>query len=209
MAIITNTNLQNTRHDAMEFTGRWRESFGRPSPQGVWMLYGKSGSGKTAFALQLAKYLTGFGRVLYWSIEQGNSASFQRAWKREGMRECGSGIMIADDGEDIKGIEALMLKKRGPRILIIDSLTPLRAKKFGIAEFDGLRKRLKGKLLIWIGHERRGLPDTVVGDYILKLADLKMRALGFRVMTNARSGESLRDFTVWEKGSAEYWGTAI
>ena len=87
------------------------------------MLYGKSGSGKTAFALQTAKYLTGFGRVLYWSIEQGNSVSFQKAWKREGMSECGSGIMIADDGEDIEGIEALMLQKRDPRIPVIDSLT--------------------------------------------------------------------------------------
>jgi KaiC/GvpD/RAD55 family RecA-like ATPase len=214
MAFITNINLQNTRHEAMLFDGRWRDSFGCPSPCGAWLIYGTSGSGKTGFALQLAKYLTQFDKVLYWSIEQGNSPSFKQAWMREGLDECGNDIMLADEDNSFDGIVRQLTQKRGRNILFIDSLTPLRAKSyseakyeyFGIRQYESFRKRLKGKLIVWIGHEQATRPDTKVGDYILKLADLKMRVEGWKVFTNTRSGKSLQDFVIWEQGATGYWG---
>ena len=207
MAFITNINIQNTRHDCMKFTGRWKDSFGCPSPFGVWLIYGQSGCGKTSFSLQLTKYLTQFDRVVYWTLEQGNTQSFQESWLRERMEECGSDVLIADDDESLASIQRVMGQKRGRGILIIDSLTPLRARQFNVNSYEMFRKRMKTKLLVWISHEKQGLPDTAVGDYILKLADLKIRIEGFKAAVNTRSGEALRDFVIWEKGCAEYWGS--
>ncbi|GHV31540.1 hypothetical protein FACS1894177_06360 [Bacteroidia bacterium] len=206
MSFITNTNLQNTRHDTMPFEGRWRDSLGRPAPFGSWLIYGTSGSGKTSFPLQVAKYLTRFSRIMYWSIEQGNSQAMKVAWMRENMDECGKNIMLADEDETFDSITKRMNQKwSGYGVLIVDSLTPLRAKRFNIESYESIRKQMKGKLLIWISHESKGNPDTSVGDYILKLADLKIRIEGFKAMINTRSGNSLCDFVIWEQGAIDYW----
>jgi hypothetical protein len=205
MAFITNRNLQNTRHETLLFTGSWRDSLGSPSPFGSWLIYGTSGSGKTSFALQTAKYLTKFSRVIYWSIEQGNSQAFKIAWLREKMDECGTGVLLADEDETFESIEVKMKQKwSGFGVLIIDSLTPLRAQQFNVINYNSFKKRMKDKLLIWISHEKHGLPDTNVGDYILKLADLKIRVAGFRASVNTRSGSSLSDFVIWEQGFRDY-----
>ncbi|MDR2964011.1 MAG: hypothetical protein LBU90_10335 [Bacteroidales bacterium] len=217
MAFFTNNNIVTTKHETLPFSGKWHDSFGCPPVSGSWILYGSSGSGKTSFALQLAKYLTNYERVLYWSIEQGNSKTFQKAWKRENMQECGSNIIVADGDTGFEMIIKTMTQRKGRNILIVDSLTPLRyfnefkngvhsIKSFGVAEYIKFCKRMKGKLIIWISHEKQGLPDTTVGDYIMKLADLKMRCEGYKVMTNSRAGESMKDFIVWERGAREYKG---
>ena len=189
----------------MPFTGEWFDSFGTPATTGSWIMYGTTGSGKTSFALKLAKYLTNFDRVLYWSLEQGNSQTFQKSWKREKMKDCGTDIMLADEEEDFNSIVKKMNARRGQNILIIDSLTPLKGKMFNIIAYERFRKRMKGKLIIWLSHEKNGLPDTKVGDYILKLADLKMRVEGFTVMTNSRAGDKMKDFIIWKKGADEYF----
>jgi hypothetical protein len=216
MAFYSNSNIVATKHKTFRFTGRWFDSFGEPPTSGSWMIYGTSGSGKTGFALQLAKYLTGFDRVLYWSLEQGNSKTFQSAWKRERMTDCGNRIILADSDATFEDIIKKMSQRKGCDILFVDSLTPLRyyteeqadgeltVKNFGVVAYERFRRRMKDKLLIWLGHEKGGAPDTSVGDYIMKLADLKMRVEGFKVMTNSRAGNRMADFTVWEKGAREY-----
>jgi len=57
-----------------------------------------------------------------------------------------------------------------------------------------------------VSHEKNGIPDTNVGDYIMKLADLKMRVEGFKVTVNSRAGDKMKDFLIWEKGANEYIG---
>ena len=48
----------------MDFKGRWLASFGVPERSGIWIIWGNSGNGKTRFAMQLAKYMTQFGKVV-------------------------------------------------------------------------------------------------------------------------------------------------
>jgi len=206
MAFFSNRNIVATKHKTMAFTGKWLDSFGKPPVTGSWIIYGTSGSGKTGFALQLAKYLTNFDRVLYWALEQGNSTAFQIAWKREKMAECGNDIMVADANEDFDMIEKTMKQRKGRGILIIDSLTPLKGQSFNIITYENFHRKMKDKLLIWVSHEKNGIPDTNVGDYIMKLADLKMRAEGFKVTVNSRAGDKMKDFIIWEKGANEYIG---
>jgi len=206
MAFFTNSNIVETKHKTMAFTGKWLDSLGEPPVSGSWIIYGTSGSGKTSFALKLAKYLTRFDRVLYWTLEQGNTKTFQSAWKREKMADCGTDIMVADEDVNFEMIEKTMKQRKGRGILIIDSLTPLKGQSFNIVAYERFRKQMKNKLLIWLSHEKNGIPDTNVGDYILKLADLKMRVEGFKVTVNSRAGDKMKDFIVWEKGANEYNG---
>jgi GTPase SAR1 family protein len=196
----------NTRHELFGFDGRWKSSFGSPPKSGAWIIYGTSGSGKTSFALQLVKYLTRFERVLYWSIEQGNSAALQASWIRERVNECGNDVLLADEEVTFDAVVRQLKQRGGRHILVVDSLTPLRAQSFDVRRYEAFRKRLHGKLIIWLGHERGCEPDTVTGAYILKMADLKMRVEGFRVMTTNRMGNSFPDYTIWEQGCREYWG---
>ncbi len=217
MAFFSNNNIVSTKHETLKFTGKWLNSFGEAPASGDWFIYGTSGSGKTGFALQLAKYLTNFNKVLYWSREQGNSKTFQKSWNREKMQECGNKITVADDETTFDEVIKKMTQRKGFDVLIIDSLTTLRyytelingepvVKNFSIVAFERFRKRTKGKLRIWLSHEKNGLPDTSVGDYIMKLSDLKMRCEGFKVMTNSRAGDKMEDFVIWKKGADEYKG---
>jgi hypothetical protein len=205
VAFFSNNNILATKHKTLPFTGRWLDSFGEPPATGSWIISGTSGSGKTGFALQLAKYLTNFDRVLYWTLEQGNSKTFQKSWIRENMAECGTKIMVADEEENAEKIIKTMCQRSGRGILIVDSLTPLKGQSFNILQYERFRKRMKGKLLIWLSHEKGGIPDTNVGDYIWKLADLKTRLEGFKAMTNSRAGDKMEDFIVWRQGAEEYW----
>ena len=83
----SNAKIRSKRFKVVEFTGPWKDAIGMPVLQGTWLIYGGSGSGKTSFCLQLAKYLSQFARVLYNSLEQGLSPTMQSAWIDNGMEE--------------------------------------------------------------------------------------------------------------------------
>lgn len=87
----------------------------------MWLIWGDSGSGKTTFTLQLCKYLAGFGRVAYDSLEQGLSLSLQRAWERVDMAEAGSNIILLNK-EELPELRARLSKRKSPEIVVIDSL---------------------------------------------------------------------------------------
>ena len=92
---ISNRNVLDAKFDIADFSGKWLEAFGKPELRGAWIIYGESGSGKTHFALQLLKYLSGFvNRAAYDTLEQGLSLSFQNAWKDVAMQEVGSRVIV-------------------------------------------------------------------------------------------------------------------
>ena len=76
---ISNKNVLAAQFETANFTGPYLASFGRPELRGAWIVWGGSGSGKTTFTLMLCKYLAGFRRVAYDSLEQGLSLSLQKA----------------------------------------------------------------------------------------------------------------------------------
>lgn len=99
------------RFELADFDGDYLASFGRPELRGAWLIYGGSGCGKTTFVMQVSKYLTRFGRVAYDSTEQGLSASLQTAWKRVGMEEVGSRIILLEK-ESLKELTVRLKKNK-------------------------------------------------------------------------------------------------
>ena len=77
MKVWSQKNLEDIRHEYIDFDGEWYLAFGRPEKSGCWIIYGKSGQGKSSFALQLARKFDEMGlRVLYLTLEMGACDDF-------------------------------------------------------------------------------------------------------------------------------------
>ena len=204
---ISNNNVLTAKFDVAAFEGEFLASFGRPELRGSWIVYGGSGCGKTTFSLQIAKYLTRFGRVAYDSLEQGLSLSLQKAWKRVGMEEVGSGIILLNK-ENLEDLKVRLAKKRSPEIIVIDSVHYLW--KFKVDDYKQLRDEFPNKLFIFIAHENGGMPDGHVAKKIRYDADIKIRVEGYKAFVTTRyedsdKGEGGADFIIWEQGANDYW----
>ena len=210
---ISNKNVLAAQFETAEFTGAYLASFGRPELRGAWIVWGGSGSGKTTFTLMLCKYLAGFRRVAYDSLEQGLSLSLQKAWERVAMEEAGSNIILLNK-EDLPELRARLRKRKSPEIIVIDSVQYLT--KFYMQQFKELKAEFPNKLFIFISQADKAEkdPDGYVAKKIRYDADIKIRVEGYKAFVTTRyedseKGEGGADFIIWEKGAADYWAQQI
>ena len=195
MAGLTINNILSQKHSLLDFDGAWRATFGTPSEVGVWTIQGRSGSGKTTFALMLAKYLQGLGeRIIYWSIEQCGDYGFQAAVRRAGLDSRGIKF-YGNEPEAFDEVLNDMERTRGHYdVLIVDTLTALhynRVRGFLQRDFNALAKRLQNRLIVFVCHEKEGSGgqiETPAGDYIKQQANVKITVVGFTAYANARAG---------------------
>ncbi len=210
---ISNKNVLAAQFETANFTGPYLASFGRPELRGAWIVWGGSGSGKTTFTLMLCKYLAGFRRVAYDSLEQGLSLSLQKAWERVAMEEAGSNIILLNK-EDLPELRARLRKRKSPEIIVIDSVQYLT--KFYMQQFKELKAEFPNKLFIFISQVDKAEkdPDGYVAKKIRYDADIKIRVEGYKAFVTTRyedseKGEGGADFIIWEKGAADYWAQQI
>lgn len=210
---ISNKNVLAAQFETADFDGPFLASFGRPELRGVWLIWGDSGSGKTTFTLQLCKYLAGFRRVAYDSLEQGLSLSLQKAWERVGMAEAGSNIILLNK-EDLPELRARLRKRKSPEIIVIDSLQYL--DKFYMKQFKDLKAEFPDKLFVFISQaDKAGKdPDGYIAKKIRYDADIKIKVEGFKAFVTTRyedrdKGEGGADFIIWEQGANDYWAEQI
>ena len=203
---ISNRDVAAARFETVPFEGEWLAAIGRPELRGSWLVFGQSGSGKTTFALQLARYLSRFARVAYNTLEQGLSLSFQSAWIRTGMEEAGSAIGVLDK-EPLSQLRQRLAKRRSPQVVIIDSLTALPG--FTRKDYLSLVGGFPGKLFVFLAHERKGLPDPAIAETVRRLSEVKIYVEGFRAHISSRyacpeRGEGGSDYIIWRQGADEY-----
>ena len=203
---ISNRDVAAARFETVPFEGEWLAAIGRPELRGSWLVFGQSGSGKTTFALQLARYLSRFARVAYNTLEQGLSLSFQSAWIRAGMEEAGSAIVVLDK-EPVAQLRQRLSRRRSPQVVIIDSLTamPGFTRKDYLSLVDGFPR----KLFVFLAHERKGLPDPAIAETVRRLSEVKIYVEGFRAHVTTRyacpeRGEGVSDYVIWKQGAEEY-----
>ncbi|MBQ9072967.1 MAG: ATP-binding protein [Muribaculaceae bacterium] len=204
---ISNKNVVNAKFEVAEFDGAFLASFGKPELRGSWIIYGGSGSGKTAFVMQLSKYLTRFRRVAYNSLEQGLSLSLQKAWERVAMEEVGSRIILLAK-ESLQDLKLRLSKKQSPDIVVIDSVQYWHGLKW--SDFTSLKDGYPNKLFIFVSHERGNLPDGKLAQKIRYDSDVKIRVEGYKAFVTTRYespelGEGGKDFVIWEDGANKYW----
>lgn len=203
---ISNRDVVAARFETVPFDGEWLASIGRPELRGSWLVFGQSGSGKTTFALQLARYLSRFCKVAYDTLEQGLSLSFQSAWVRTGMEEAGNAVMVLDK-EPVTQLRQRLSRRRSPQVVIIDSLTamPGFTRKDYLSLVDGFPR----KLFVFLAHERKGLPDPAIAETVRRLSEVKIYVEGFRAHVTTRyacpeRGEGVSDYVIWKQGAEEY-----
>lgn len=192
--------LETNFHPA-GFDGEMLEFMGDPELRGCWIVWGESTSGKTSFCLQLAKYLTQFGRVAYDSIEEGISLSLRRAIERTGMLECGNRFLVIDK-EPIEDLEKRLQKQKSPDVIFIDSV-----------QYTGLNKltakalvnQYPKKLFVFVSHAAGKLPDGRTANAIRYDAMVKIVIAGYQAKAQSRfGGQNDKVYTIWEEGARNY-----
>lgn len=183
-----------------EFTGQWQAAIGNPAKSGTWIIWGASGNGKTSFVMQLAKYLCGFGKVIYDSLEEGTSLSFQKSLKRHGMEDTRKRLMVLDREPMDQLSERLSRKKSAP-IVIIDSF---QYSGLSYQAYCEMKEHHSNKLLIFISHAEGMKPEGRPAKKVEYDADVKIFVSCFKAMCKSRfldhPGEPI---TVWEEGAAK------
>jgi len=194
-------DLLKKRFREMEFEGKWKDSFGEPSMSGVWLMWGHSGNGKTRFSMQLAKYLTRFGRVAYNTLEEGASKSFKMAVEATKMIEVKKKFIILDR-EPIDELKIRLRKRKSPDIIVVDSFqyTGLNKK-----EYKELKEEFGKKLFIFISHAEGKNPEGRIAKFVRYDADVKILIQGYKAFITSRYGGG-KEYVVWDKGAKEYWG---
>ena len=186
----------------LAFEGEWLDLIGEPELTGCWIIKGDSGNGKTTFNLQLAKYLTNFGKVAYNTIEEGARATFQRAFKKVNMKPC-KGKLIVLHKEGYEELLARLRKPKSPNIIFIDS----------VQYFDADKRRIKAminefpnKLFIFISHVEgsNNKPTGSTAKAVMYDADVKITVEGFKAFPISRYGGTV-PYVIWKEGADDYW----
>lgn len=74
---ITGADLAKKRFDNLKFDGKWKELLGLPEPRFYGIIWGDGKAGKSFSTIELAQYLTKFGKVAYMSFEEGAGQTIQ------------------------------------------------------------------------------------------------------------------------------------
>lgn len=187
-------DLQKQRFKTFDFRHEFLASFGRPETNGCWLIWGKSGNGKTRMALQLAKYFAQTTKVYYNTLEEGTRLSFLTALEANNMEAVGSNFQFQN--EDYEIMVARLERKRSAKIVFIDSLQYLRI-NFG--KYIELRRKFPDKLFVFISHAKNDLPKGALADEIMYDADIKVFVKGFVANIHSRFGGN-EPFVIWEQG---------
>jgi predicted ATP-dependent serine protease len=91
---------------------------GRPSPEFRAIVYGPPKNGKSTFVLEFAKYLCGFGSVMYVSAEELIAKTFRDRMMRLGITEQDNICILAE--RKYSDIKRAITNWR-PRFLVVDS----------------------------------------------------------------------------------------
>jgi hypothetical protein len=201
MKALTARQVIEKKRVIYEFTERYAESFGSPEKNAIWMIFGKSGNGKTHFVLLLCKYLAeNFGSVAYNSLEEGDKKSFAIALEHVGMIDVHRFNLIPSI--PMNEFVDRLAKRHQSNFAVIDSI-----QYSGITYHDhaAIKKRLKNKSLIYISHGNGNNPDGKTADKVRYDADIKVHVIGFIASVRSRYGGN-KPFIIWEEGAKKYWG---
>lgn len=194
------SEILSMRFKVFPFEGKWQKAFGRPERSGVWFIWGKSANGKTSFAMQLCKYLCKFERVVYNSLEEGDSMTMQKTLQRFDMIEVNRRFTVTK--EPMVEFNRRLLQKKSPNIAVIDSL---QCTKLTYNRLRSFVEKHPNKLIIIISRARGIHPSGEVAAEAKYDADLKVYVEGFRAFNNGRTTGEDGFFDVWAERAQKYW----
>ena len=98
MRALSIANIEDKKYDYIPFEGEFAEAFGHRERGGIWIIYGKSGMGKTRFTLDLAREFDRIGfNVLFATLEMGICSDFHNELQAAGIRSRLQRIKFVDE----------------------------------------------------------------------------------------------------------------
>lgn len=186
---------------SITLTGEWGNCIGTMDRHGVVFIWGNSGNGKTSAVISLCKELSEYGKILFVSLEEGFSLSFQNSLKRFDMESCGSKFQVIDKATPEELIQRLT-KPRSPEFVVIDSYQYLGMSYKQYIEF---KSKLQNKLLIFLSHADGKQPSGRAAKAVKYDAMLKIWVEGYVAHSNGRFIGPTGKAVIWEQGAYEYW----
>lgn len=184
------------------FEGDWLKSLGLPESNGVWIIWGNSGNGKSRFCMMLARELTKYGKVAYNALEEGARKSMQI-----NVREC---KMDAADvkrnftiwnRESIDNVRARLQRKKHPRFVFIDSF---QYTHLTYRQYIALKEEFPDVLFIMVSHAEGREPEGKTAKRVKYDADIKIRVEGYKAFPTSRLGGG-EPYVIWPEAAAKYW----
>lgn len=184
-----------------ELSAEWRKAFGEPERNGVWFVWGRSGSGKTSFVLQLCKELCRFGKVAYDSLEEGASISMKNAFIRAGMQDVARRLVLLDN-ENMEELDKRLSRKKSPDTVVIDSY---QYTGMSFEDYLAFKRRHRNKLIVIISQADGTRPKGRTAGRVMFDASLKIWVEGYRAMSKGRFFGEKGYYTIWAERAEEYW----
>lgn len=201
------TELLAKKYKTLPFVGDWKRCMGLPAVNFKMIAVGDSGNGKTSFITMFCKMLAGLdqGKVLYNSIEEGDSASIQDSWRSMGMADVAGNILLLDK-EPVPSLINRIKKSRSIKFVVLDSIQMARMNE---EQYDQLKKAAgKRVALIFISHAEGKLPKGSLAKDIRYDADIKVYIEGFVAQITSRYGTK-GGLVIWKQGAEDYWGATL
>lgn len=196
--------LMQTKYDMVKLDGMWANLIGPEIElKGGVFIWGDSGFGKTRFSLNLAKYLSQFERVLYNSMEEGNSATQQIAWQEAQMVDVKGRVHLLDN-EPIDELQVRLAKRTCQRICIIDSF---QYSGLSYTDWRTMKDKNRNKLFIFLSHADGRRPQGRTADRVRYDCGIKIFINGFVAYPRSRYGGNI-PMVLWEEGARRYHGDA-
>jgi len=181
---LTVQNLVKKRFKTYPFTGFFKEVFGTPSTNGIWLIYGKEKNGKTWGALLLSEMISQYTKVLYISAEEGTDLEFQNAVKRAKIDTENKNLHFAEY-ETIDELYIRLKKRKAPKVIVLDNLTIYNEELRGNG-IKKLKQDFPNTHFICVAHEERNKPYTAAAQMASKLAKVIIRVIGLTLIVGGR-----------------------
>jgi hypothetical protein len=198
---ISVINLLDQKYRLLNWDGEWFEAFAKPELSGTWIVWGKSGNGKTTFIMQLIKELAKNGKVLFDSLEEGQAQTIRNAYQRVAMVDVKKNVLLVSDGyNDL--IERLH-RRNSPNIVVIDSFQHL---QIDYKQYIVLKETFPKKIFIFVSHSDGNLPAGRPAKSVMFDASLKIYVEGYRAFSKGRYIGEKGYMNIWNQGAINYWG---
>lgn len=202
---LTVKEVMRRKRETFPFEGLWAAAFGQPERTGVWFVWGNSGNGKSSFVMQLCKELCKYDRVVYDSLEEGNSLTMRQSLVRHGMQDVEKRFNLLD-AEPMKELMERLRRRKSWNIAVIDSF---QYTQMTYKDYIRMKEQNKDKLLIFISHAGGCMPRGSAAVSVMYDAALKIWVEGFKAFSKGRFFGETGEYTIWNEGAERYWGRLL
>ncbi|MDB0601108.1 hypothetical protein [Tenacibaculum maritimum] len=202
---LTIKNLYDKKFKTFDFKGVWQDTMGKPEVNGAWIVYGAEKNGKTWFSLKLAEYLSGFGKTMYVSAEEGTGMTFVDACRRAKI-DLNNNMLHFQEYIPIEELDKKLSNRKAAKIVFLDNVT-IYADELKNGVLRKFLQKHSDKLIVFIAHEERKEPYTATAKLARKLAKIIVRVQGLACFVSGRCNGGI--LMIDEQKAALYHGTEI